>query len=81
MKKIILFVSLLISVSASWPKPCLAQSVESSQLMPPVKLESLVDELVRKNPELQALRKRYEAALTRPAQVGSAMVTHGRDRA
>jgi outer membrane protein, heavy metal efflux system len=33
-----------------------------------VKLDSLVEELLRSNPELQAARKRYEAALTRPAQ-------------
>lgn len=35
---------------------------------PAVKLDSLVAELLRLNPELQAARKRYEAALTRPAQ-------------
>jgi outer membrane protein, heavy metal efflux system len=33
-----------------------------------VRLGSLVGELLRSNPELQAARKRYEAALTRPAQ-------------
>jgi len=33
-----------------------------------VRLEPLVQELLRSNPELQAARKRYEAALTRPAQ-------------
>jgi cobalt-zinc-cadmium efflux system outer membrane protein len=33
-----------------------------------VKLDSLVEELLRSNPELQAARKRYEAALTRPSQ-------------
>jgi outer membrane protein, heavy metal efflux system len=33
-----------------------------------VRLDSLVEELLRSNPELQAARKRYEAALTRPAQ-------------
>jgi outer membrane protein, heavy metal efflux system len=33
-----------------------------------VRLEPLVAELLRSNPELQAGRKRYEAALTRPAQ-------------
>jgi outer membrane protein TolC len=33
-----------------------------------VTLESLVDELLAKNPELQSLRKRYEAAQTRPYQ-------------
>ena len=34
----------------------------------PVKLDSLVEELLRSNPELQAARKRYEASLTRPSQ-------------
>jgi outer membrane protein, heavy metal efflux system len=33
-----------------------------------VKLDALVEELLRSNPELQAAHKRYEAALTRPAQ-------------
>src|SRR5512137_712036 len=33
-----------------------------------VRLDSLVEELLRSNPELQAARKRYEAVLTRPAQ-------------
>jgi outer membrane protein TolC len=33
-----------------------------------VKLDFLVDELLRANPELQASHKRYEAALTRPSQ-------------
>jgi outer membrane protein TolC len=33
-----------------------------------VKLDSLVKELLKSNPELQAARKRYEAALTRPSQ-------------
>ena len=33
-----------------------------------VRLDSLVEELLRSNPELQAARKRYEAALTRPSQ-------------
>jgi outer membrane protein TolC len=36
--------------------------------LPAVKLDSLVSELLKQNPELQALRKRYEAALTRPVQ-------------
>jgi cobalt-zinc-cadmium efflux system outer membrane protein len=36
--------------------------------LPTVKLDALISELLNKNPELQALRKRYEAALTRPAQ-------------
>ena len=33
-----------------------------------VRLDSLVEELLKANPELQAARKRYEAALTRPSQ-------------
>ncbi len=33
-----------------------------------VRLDLLVEELLKSNPELQAARKRYEAALTRPAQ-------------
>jgi cobalt-zinc-cadmium efflux system outer membrane protein len=42
-------------------------SASSSQL----RLESLISELLKENPELQAARKRYEAALTRPSQVNS----------
>ncbi len=37
----------------------------------PIRLDSLVAELLRSNPELQAARKRYEAALTRPAQASA----------
>jgi outer membrane protein, heavy metal efflux system len=33
-----------------------------------VRLDSLVEELLTSSPELQAVRKRYEAALTRPSQ-------------
>jgi outer membrane protein, heavy metal efflux system len=35
------------------------------------RLESLVGKLLQANPELQAARKRYEAALARPAQEGA----------
>jgi outer membrane protein TolC len=35
---------------------------------PPLRLQELLQELIQSNPELQAARKRYEAALTRPAQ-------------
>lgn len=45
------------------PPKAADQSKEES-----VRLEPLVGELLRSNPELQATRKRYEAALTRPAQ-------------
>jgi cobalt-zinc-cadmium efflux system outer membrane protein len=38
------------------------------QSEPELRLEDLVRELLRSNPELQAARKRYEAALARPAQ-------------
>jgi outer membrane protein, heavy metal efflux system len=48
---------------ASNPSPSADQSKEES-----VRLDSLVAELLKSNPELQAARKRYEAALTRPAQ-------------
>jgi outer membrane protein, heavy metal efflux system len=36
-----------------------------------MKLDSLVEDLLRSNPELQAARKRYEAALTRPSQASA----------
>ncbi len=51
-----------VTQEANPPRPA-AQSKEES-----VRLDSLVAELLKSNPELQAARKRYEAALTRPAQ-------------
>ena len=38
---------------------------------PPLQLDVLILELKANNPELQAARKRYEAALTRPTQEGA----------
>ncbi len=55
----------LMSVS---PKSLEAQTTDDSKDDSVVTLNSLVDELLAKNPELQAVRKRYEAALTRPYQ-------------
>ncbi|HEX2523470.1 MAG TPA: TolC family protein, partial [Terriglobia bacterium] len=48
--------------------PFRAQVSADSQQQGVVTLNSLIEELLTKNPELQALRKRYEAALTRPYQ-------------
>jgi hypothetical protein len=45
-----------------------AQTSADSEKVGIVTLNSLVDELRATNPELQAVRKRYEAALTRPYQ-------------
>ena len=45
------------------PSPAAKVSAE-----PPLRLQELVRELIQANPELQAARKRYEAALTRPPQ-------------
>jgi outer membrane protein TolC len=45
------------------PSPASKVSIE-----PPLRLQELLQELIQSNPELQAARKRYEAALTRPAQ-------------
>ena len=44
-----------------------SRTVEQSK-QESVNLHSLIEELLRSNPELQAVRKRYEAALTRPSQ-------------
>jgi len=54
------------AVSAG-PQPNPSQSADQSK-EETVRLDSLVEELLRSNPELQAARKRYEAALTRPSQ-------------
>jgi cobalt-zinc-cadmium efflux system outer membrane protein len=60
------------------PRPSWAIPAVSQESSPPkaadqrkqesVRLDALVEELLKANPELQAVRKRYEAALTRPAQ-------------
>jgi outer membrane protein, heavy metal efflux system len=55
----------LVSLS---PKSFEAQTTGDSKNNSVVSLNSLVDELLARNPELQAARKRYEAALTRPYQ-------------
>jgi outer membrane protein, heavy metal efflux system len=49
------------------PAPPVADAAPPSEL----RLDALIDELVRSNPELQALRKRYEAELTRPSQAAA----------
>jgi outer membrane protein, heavy metal efflux system len=54
----------LCSVSS----PALAQSASRGD---GARLDDLVAELIKANPELQAARKRYEAALTRPSQEGA----------
>jgi outer membrane protein, heavy metal efflux system len=59
------FVFLLSLILILSPRP--SRSVDQPK-QESVKLDFLVEELLRSNPELQAARKRYEAALTRPAQ-------------
>ncbi len=46
-------------------------SVESQRSSDLVRLDDLISELLKSNPDLGAARKRYEAALTRPAQEGA----------
>jgi cobalt-zinc-cadmium efflux system outer membrane protein len=59
------FLFLLSLILVFSPRPSGAIPAGPQEL---VKLDSLVEELLRSNPELQAARKRYEAALTRPSQ-------------
>jgi outer membrane protein TolC len=68
MSQFILRSTVVLSLLGLSPSSTMAQV--RSELEPPstVTLESLVDELLAKNPELQSLRKRYEAAQTRPYQ-------------
>jgi outer membrane protein TolC len=47
-------------------RPAQGQTRGNSERQGVVAIGPLVDELLARNPELQALRKRYEAALTRP---------------
>ena len=61
----LLVIAGLMSLS---PKAFEAQTTDDSKDNSVVTLGSLVDELLARNPELQAVRKRYEAALTRPYQ-------------
>lgn len=58
----------IVGLMSLSPRSFVAQSTDDSKDNGVVTLNSLVDELLAKNPELQAVRKRYEAALTRPYQ-------------
>jgi outer membrane protein TolC len=58
----------IVGLMSLSPKAFEAQTTDDSKDNSVVTLGSLVDELLAKNPELQAVRKRYEAALTRPYQ-------------
>jgi outer membrane protein, heavy metal efflux system len=76
--RFLLFLSLVVVFST---RPSGAVSTESQESnasrsvdqsgQKSAKLDSLIEELLRSNPELQAARKRYEAALTRPSQEGA----------
>ncbi|MSO22728.1 MAG: hypothetical protein EXQ58_05625, partial [Acidobacteria bacterium] len=61
----------IVGLMSLFPKSLEAQAADDSKDNSVVTLNSLVDELLAKNPELQAVRKRYEAALTRPYQDGA----------
>jgi outer membrane protein TolC len=58
----------IVGLMSLSPRSLEAQATDDSKDKGVVSLSSLVDELLAKNPELQAVRKRYEAALTRPYQ-------------
>jgi outer membrane protein, heavy metal efflux system len=53
---------------AAGPQESIPSNARDQPKQASVRLDSLVEELLSANPELQAARKRYEAALTRPAQ-------------
>lgn len=73
--RMVIFLSMTLVYS---PRHSVAMSAVLQESNPPkaadhpkpesVRLGSLVEELLRSNPELQAARKRYEAAMTRPSQ-------------
>jgi outer membrane protein, heavy metal efflux system len=71
MKKTISCLCLVLGSGISGVANSIAQTTEAVSSVATVKLQVLVEELVRKNPELQAQRKRFEASLTRPAQEGA----------
>jgi outer membrane protein, heavy metal efflux system len=64
---ILLFTLRPSGVVSAGPQPNPSRSADQPK-QESVKLDSLVGELLSSNPELQAARKRYEAALTRPTQ-------------
>jgi outer membrane protein, heavy metal efflux system len=68
MKRLILWLLVGFSLLCLPSRPAEAQASGPPEQQVVVTLNSLVDELLAKNPELQAVRKRYEAALTRPYQ-------------
>jgi outer membrane protein, heavy metal efflux system len=63
--KLLKFGFLLFLTLGFYPPPSRAIAAGPQEA---VRLDSLIEELLKANPELQAARKRYEAALTRPAQ-------------
>lgn len=65
---ILALLSLPQSSSAAVPSSRSDPRAGQEQIEPELRLEDLVHELLRSNPELRAARKRYEAALARPAQ-------------
>jgi cobalt-zinc-cadmium efflux system outer membrane protein len=68
MKRLLSYTVLVVVALSSTLALAQVQTSGKPSGLPTVKLDALVSELLSKNPELQALRKRYEAALTRPGQ-------------
>jgi outer membrane protein, heavy metal efflux system len=72
----------LLFVQGAWAEsdPAISQNMNAKQAVTAaesqksndlIRLEDLISELRKSNPDLGAARKRYEAALTRPAQEGA----------
>src|SRR5262245_19417579 len=68
MKPFIVCFLLGLHVQSVVPESAWAQASSDSEQQTAVALNALVQELLAKNPELQALRRRYDAAQTRPYQ-------------
>src|SRR5262245_52750677 len=68
MKPIIVCFVLGLNVLSMVPQSAWAQASSDSEQQTVVTLSALVQELLAKNPELEALRRRYDAAQTRPHQ-------------
>jgi outer membrane protein TolC len=68
MKRFIVWVLLVLNALSIVPESAWAQTSPDSEQQPVIVLNALVQELLAKNSELHALRRRYDAAQTRPYQ-------------
>jgi len=68
MKGLIRVLTIVLAIAGVPSERVWGQAAQAEQPQPILRLEDLVPELLANNPEIQAARKRYEAAQTRPSQ-------------